>query len=62
MTGPYALAPGVIVRITAYAMSVDTFGGWTERTAVLFFNSIFLFSMGRDFMHCRVGAVISTRR
>jgi hypothetical protein len=42
---------GVIVAITAYAMSVDAFGGWTERTAVLFFNSLFLFSLGKAFMY-----------
>jgi hypothetical protein len=53
---------GVIVGITAYAMSVDAFGGWTERTAVLFFNSLFLFSLGRAFMYRRAGADISTRR
>lgn len=42
---------GVIVGITAYAISVDAVGGWTERTAVLFFNSLFLFSIGRAFMY-----------
>src|SRR5438309_1084830 len=30
---------GIIVGITAYAMSVDAAGGWTERAAVLFFNT-----------------------
>jgi len=38
---------GAIVAITAYAMSVDAVGGWTERSAVLFFNSLFLFSLIR---------------
>ena len=36
---------GVVVGITAYGMSVYSVGGWTERSAVLFFNSIFLFSL-----------------
>ncbi len=49
---------GVVVGITAYAMSVDAFGGWTERTAVLFFNSLFLFSLGRAFVYSQAGAVI----
>jgi hypothetical protein len=38
---------GVIVGITAYGMSVYSVGGWTERSAVLFFNSMFLFSLAR---------------
>jgi uncharacterized membrane protein YsdA (DUF1294 family) len=38
---------GTIVGITAYAMSMYAVGGWTERTAVLFFNSLFLFSLVR---------------
>jgi hypothetical protein len=53
---------GVTVGITAYAMSVDAFGGWTERSAVLFFNSLFLFSLGRAFMYGQAGAVIAKRR
>lgn len=38
---------GAVVGITAYAMCVYSVGGWTERTAVLFYNSLFLFSLGR---------------
>ena len=38
---------GVIVGITAYAMSLYSVGGWIERSAVLFYNSLFLFSLGR---------------
>jgi hypothetical protein len=52
---------GIIVGITAYAMSVDAFGGW-ERTAVLFFNSLFLFSLGKVFLYGQAGAVIPMRR
>lgn len=36
---------GAVVGITAYAMSVDAVGGWIERSAVLFFNSLFLVSL-----------------
>jgi hypothetical protein len=36
---------GAIVGLTAYAMSVDSIGGWTERSAVLFFNTLYLFSL-----------------
>jgi hypothetical protein len=53
---------GVTVAITAYAMSVDAFGGWTERSAVLFFNSLFLFSLGKAFLYGLAGAVIPQRR
>jgi hypothetical protein len=46
---------GVIVGITAYAMSADAIGGWIERTAVLFFNSLFLYSLGRAFIYRQAG-------
>ena len=38
---------GAIVGITAYAMSSDSVGGWIERSAVLLFNTLFLFSLLR---------------
>jgi hypothetical protein len=38
---------GAIVGITAYAMSADSVGGWVERSAVLVFNTLFLFSLFR---------------
>ena len=38
---------GVVVGVTAYAMSAYPVGGWTERSAVLFFNTLFLFSLVR---------------
>ena len=41
---------GAIVALTAYAMSVYSVGGWTERSAVLFFDSFFLFSLVRAFL------------
>ncbi len=44
---------GAVVGITAYAMSVDSVGGWTERSAVLLFNSLFLFSLFRAYRYRR---------
>ncbi len=44
---------GGVVGATAYAMSVYSVGGWTERSAVLFFNSLFLFSLFRAYWHTR---------
>jgi Predicted membrane protein (DUF2306) len=38
---------GLVVGVTAYAMSKYSVGGWVERSAVLFFNSLFLFSLFR---------------
>jgi hypothetical protein len=46
---------GAIVGITAYAMSIPAFGGWVERSAVLFFNSVFLFSMARAYWYGQAG-------
>jgi len=52
---------GVIVGITAYAMSVYSVGGWTERSAVLLFDTLFLFSLARAF-HNRGRAEFSRER
>jgi hypothetical protein len=38
---------GVITGLTAYAMSVYSIGGWIERSAVLVFDTWFLFGLGR---------------
>ena len=38
---------GLVVGLTAYAMSKYSVGGWVERSAVLLFNSFFLFSLFR---------------
>jgi hypothetical protein len=46
---------GAVVGITAYAMSIPAFGGWVERSAVLFFNSVFLFSLARAYGYTRAG-------
>ena len=42
---------GGLVGITAYAMSVYSVGGWIERSAVLFYNSLFLFSLGQAWLY-----------
>ena len=38
---------GTVVGVSAYAMSRYSVGGWVERSAVLLFNSLFLFSLFR---------------
>ncbi len=44
---------GAIIGITAYAMSTHAVGGWIERSAVLFFNSLFLYALSRSFLYLR---------
>ena len=46
---------GAVVGVTAYAMSAYAVGGWVERSAVLFFNSLFLFSLGRAYWYILAG-------
>ena len=46
---------GAIVGVTAYAMSGHPVGGWVERSAVLLFNTLFLFSLARSFLYWRRG-------
>ena len=53
---------GAIVGITAYAMSIPAFGGWVERSAVLFFNSVFLFSMARAYGYAQAGESLQKMR
>lgn len=53
---------GGMVGITAYAMSVYSVGGWLERSAVLVFNSLFLFSLYRGFRHARRGELLLKRQ
>lgn len=48
---------GAIVGITAYAMSAYSIGGWTERSAVYFFNSLFLYSLFRAWRYRQSGAL-----
>jgi hypothetical protein len=42
---------GGVVGLSAYAMSVHAIGGWLERSAVLFFNTLFLFSLARAYAY-----------
>ncbi len=53
---------GAVVGITAYAMSVYSIGGWLERSAVLLFNSLFLFSLFLAYRHRQRGEPLSKRR
>jgi uncharacterized membrane protein YsdA (DUF1294 family) len=46
---------GIVVGITAYAMSAYAVGGWLERAAVLFFNTFFLFALYRAWLFSRSG-------
>ena len=44
---------GAIVGLTAYAMSLYSVGGWTERSAVLFFDTLFVLSLARAWAYRR---------
>jgi hypothetical protein len=46
---------GAVVGVTAYAMSSYSIGGWVERSAVLFFNTLFFFSLARAYWYMRRG-------
>jgi len=46
---------GGVVGLTAYAMSTHAVGGWIERSAVFFFNTLFLYALGRAFWYGRLG-------
>ena len=47
---------GAMVGLTAYAMSGNPVGGWIERSAVLTFDTLFLFSLARAYGYRRGGA------
>jgi hypothetical protein len=53
---------GLVVGITAYAMTTYSVGGWIERSAVLVFNTLFLFSLFRAYVHMRRGDLPLKRR
>jgi hypothetical protein len=53
---------GSVVGITAYAMSRYAVGGWVERSAVLLFDTLFLFSLLRAFLYARSGDARQERR
>src|SRR5580704_5339387 len=53
---------GAVVGVTAYAMDTYSIGGWVERSAVLLFNSLFLFSLARAYQCMRQGNPLLKRR
>lgn len=53
---------GAVVGVTAYAMNTYSIGGWVERSAVLLFNSLFLFSLARAYRYRRHGEHLLKRR
>jgi len=53
---------GLVVGITAYAMSAFPVGGWTERSAVLLFNSLYIFSLVRAHWYWTRGNFLLERR
>ncbi len=53
---------GAIVGVTAYLMSGHAVGGWVERSAVLFFNSLFLLALLRAWWCMRQGEVQGKQR
>ena|SRR5436190_15844155 len=55
-------ALGAVVGVTAYAMSAYSIGGWVECSAVLFFNSLFLFSLARAYWYMRRGESLQKMR
>lgn len=59
----YVLFPlGLVVGITAYAMSSYSVGGWAERSAVLVFNTLFLFALFRAYLYLKHGELLLKRR
>lgn len=56
------LSLGAVVGLTAYAMSAYSVGGWVERSAVLVFNTFFLFSLFRAYLYMRHGDLLLKRR
>jgi Predicted membrane protein (DUF2306) len=53
---------GFTVAATAYAMSVYAVGGWLERSAVLFFNTLFVISLTQASLALRRGDAYAKRR
>jgi Predicted membrane protein (DUF2306) len=53
---------GLIVGVTAYAMSSYSVGGWIERSAVLLFDTLFLFSLLRAWLYRLVAEPLQARR
>lgn len=52
---------GFVVAATAYAMTQSAVGGWLERSAVLFFNTLFVVALARALWFARLGNVAQKR-
>src|SRR6201995_1739622 len=50
-----------MLGITAYAMSLYPIGGWTERSAVLLFDTLFLLSLARAFAYRSAESALERR-
>jgi uncharacterized membrane protein YsdA (DUF1294 family) len=48
-------ALGLVVGVSAFAMSRHAVGGWVERSAVLVFNTLFLFALLRAWLYAYRG-------
>jgi hypothetical protein len=59
---PAFYALGAWVGATAYAMSRYAVGGWLERSAVLVFNSVFLWELSRSYLLWRRGELLDGRK
>lgn len=59
---PLLFRLGVVVSLTAYAMSAYPIGGWLELSAVLVFNTLFLLSLIRAYLYKRRGEIQLKRR
>lgn len=53
---------GFTVAATAYAMSINAVGGWLERSAVLFFNTLFAVSLTQAYLSLRRSDAYEKRR
>lgn len=53
---------GIVVGLTAYAMTEYAVGGWVERAAVIFFDTLFLFALYRAWSFTRLGNRLRKQR
>jgi hypothetical protein len=53
---------GAVVGLTAYAMTIYSIGGWTERIAIYLFDTLFLYSLARAFAYRLRGQAEPKRR
>ena len=53
---------GAVVGTTAYAMTAYSIGGWTERSAIYLFDTLFLYSLARAYAYRQRGDPVLKRR